>query len=341
MGTRARGRGGTRRDNQGGDFFRCFWLLGRAVGLVGAAIGIVSGVASALTDVPVGPIAEAALGTLAAGLLGFHLVNYELRVFLGHWTIEELMRPLYAEMALGCAVPAGILFAIFSLRPTWELLAGISLVLLATYGVYEPVQETIQRAVKRNHLPQGTSYFGSLKPLKFIGIDKDISTIAKDKHGPNLQSLLAFFVGKPWLGGLSRTRTVILCALLIGVGAAAAAAADVRVQEAVRPGSGPSVDIEAQPLAGEPSSSVTIPSTGSSGAAEEKGGNVEGECSELPGDGAPGWAEDTLNALYLGRRDSRRRRRRALTSAAARAAPSSATRASSSMRSERAQRGRS
>ena len=293
---------GNRHNDQRVDFFRCFRLLGRTTGQAAAVLGVLTGTASAFTDVPIGPIAEAVLGTLAAGLLGFHLLNFELRGFLGHWSIKELHRPLHAEFVLGCCVPAGVLEAIFASSPNSSLLLGVCAALLVSYGIYEPVQETIQREVKRKHLPQGTDYFGSLRPLGFFGIDKSIEVIAKDKHGPNLQSLLAFFVGRPWLGGLSRTRTVILCALLIGFCMAGAAAGEVHLQEAVRPSDDPAPkekkDSEAKRSEGLASAGETATGTDSGDAPGEAG-----RCSFLPSDGAPGWARKEMNALYLGHRD--------------------------------------
>ena len=286
----------------GAGFLRCLGLFNKAVTVALAFLAVLSGASSAASDWPVGPIAEAALAALAAGLIGFHLLNFEVRGILGHRDIPGIEKMLWAEWALGCGVPAAILLAIFHAPPTWELLGAICAGFALVYGFYEPVQEKIRREVAEADLLQGTAYFGLMRPLRFLGIPDEIREIAQQQHGPNLQSLLAFFVGDPWLAALSRTRTVVLCVMLAGLITAGVAAADVGIQQGVRDPSQESQ--ESQDETGQTSERPSGQSEqGASASGAESGSGAtqpDGGCDRLPGDGAPSWAEAELNELYLG-----------------------------------------
>ncbi len=281
-------------------FFRCFQIFNRVTAVVVGLLALASTLSSALTDWPVGPIAGTLLGISSALLLGFHWVNLELRIFLRHWTIEEIRRPLIAELALGIGISYAVLIAIIYLPPTWQMLTCVGVALLAAYACYEPVEQTIRKEVKREGFWQGTYYFGNLTPLVFLGIDDEIKVMAETRHGPNLQSLLGFFLGPSWITGLSRTRTVVLCMMMGCFLVSFAAAADVGVQEAIRNKERGQLEKEVTP---KPSPEELGGSGGGGGgdeAQEEEALASGGECTYLPGYGAPAWARATLNALYIG-----------------------------------------
>lgn len=284
--------------------FRCLTLFNK---LTAAAILFatgLSGVLGAMTDWPVGPIAKVVLGAVAALLLGFHMLNFETRAVLGHFEIAEIFKSFCAELALGYAVPAWILFALLNVPARWELFAAISIVLALAFFFYEPVQEAIRREVERKGYPQGTTYFGALHPWRFISTD-DIHTIATTRHHPNLQSLLAFFVGDPWLVWLSRTRTVILCVLFFASVTALAGAASVGLQDRDGSREEGGGGRKEQPQPEVPRVSSPPPGTVESApepAAHDLDRPDAGEwrCRRMPGDGAPDWAKSELNALYVG-----------------------------------------
>jgi hypothetical protein len=277
------------------------WCLAVGLRTLIALSVLVPTLSSALVHWPAGPIVEKALAIVALGLFGFHSVNARTRVRLRHWRVEGLARKLYAELAIGCAVPIAIVLAAVYLPPTWETLLAIGIVFGLAHSFYEPLEETIRSMVTKAGLRQGTSRFAERKLFRVVDIKDPVSEIAKREHGPGLQRFLAFWLKPSWRPLLSRTRTVILYIMLGSCCAACGAALDVGVHAPPAHHAKSHKGSSAQKPDDQPVAGTAV-------VQEEAGDDTtvvaseswEAACRHLPGYGAPAWARADLNALYLG-----------------------------------------
>jgi hypothetical protein len=280
----------------------CARRLTFAAKLVGLTIAILQWVTSANAEWPAGSIAEWVLAAVATGIICFHLVNTRTRIELEHWKTERLQRVLRNELAVGCGIPATVLAVIVIWPPTWLVLFLIGVLFVAAEMLYEPIEEEIRQIVEDEPgLDQGTSRFGNRCPFRFLGIDRTISEMAGGTHRPGLQRFLGFWVKPPWGPALSRTRTVILYAMLISCFVAFTAAADVRLQELAVPKQATEEATGDGAQADNPSPTTTVEANGPTPMqGHEPAGEVEQSCPWPPSYGAPPWARDNLNALYYG-----------------------------------------
>jgi hypothetical protein len=279
---------------------QCARRLTVAAKLLAAGIAAVQWVTSTRVSWPAGSIAETLLSVVAAGILGFHLTNTHTRIELGHWDAKSLKRVLLDELAVGCGMPVAVLTILLVCSPTWETLLLIGVMFLVSEIVYEPIEEEIRLIVSSEPgLEHGTSRFANRRPFKFLGIDRSIGQMADGMHRPGLQRALGFWVKPPWSPSLSRTRTVILYAMLVSTFVAFTAAADVGLQQiAVED---PPAEETANPGTTQPPSS---PGEGA-GQNHDLAGTSESEwqCPHPPSFGAPAWARSDLDALYYGTKD--------------------------------------
>jgi hypothetical protein len=272
-----------------------------AAKLLGAVVAVVQGFTSIRLDWPAAPIAAKLLGVVALAIVCFHLANTRTRVELGHWKVERLRRVLRHEVMVGWGFPAAILFLVVFCPATWVTLLLIGAIFLTAEMLYEPIEEEIRQIVEEDpHLSQGTSRFANRRPFKFMGIDRTIGQMASGMHRPGLQRFLGFWVKPPWWPSLSRTRTVIIYAMLISCFVAFSAAADDGLQKLVVPDPPPAKVAGDGSQADGPGEAAVAATSASPGQGSGASAEDERPCPHLPAFGAPAWARSDLNALYYG-----------------------------------------
>lgn len=266
--------------------------------LLALAIAIGQWVNSTQVNWPAGPVGRVTLGAVAAAILIFHVINTRTRLKLGHWKCGRLRRFLAFEVALGWAMPLAVLSMVLMLPPTWFVLLLIGLAFLITEVLYELVEEEIRRIVDEEGFQQGTSRFGRRQPFKIVGSNRTIQEISSTIERPGPQKFLGFWVKPSWWPGLSRTRTVIVYAMLLSAFVGVTAAADVGLQKAVvRPHSAHPIRVNHGNTEPRP------PASGNGGGSAEASpvpANVPRPCPHQPSFEAPAWARDDLDALYYG-----------------------------------------
>jgi hypothetical protein len=283
---------------------RCVRRLTLAAKLTAGGAAIVQWVSSTQVSWPAGEIAFWLLGLVAAAIFSFHLTNVRTRIELRHWATKSLQQILLVELLIGCGLQLAVLALVVFFSPTWLVLALIAAIFLVGGFVYELTEEEIRKIVDENpDLQQGTSRFARRRPLAWAGIDRSIGEMAEGIRRLGPQRLLGFWVKPPWSPSLSRTRTVILYAMLLSAFVAFTAAANVGLQQltkekekekekSVEGGSGTASS--ESPIGGS-----EISDGGTTPVAKVKSEAEEG-CLHLPSFGAPAWARNHLNALYYG-----------------------------------------
>jgi hypothetical protein len=228
---------------------------------------------------------------------------------MGHWDKEKLVPLLRGELLLGCGLPTVAVLVATLMPPSMPVLGAIGLIFLIGALLYEPLEEEIHEIIEADpSLTQGTNHFAGFHPLRFMKIDRTIGDMAQAVLGPGLQRFLAFWVKPAWRPCLSRTRIVIIYAMLICFAIAAGAAGDVGIQEHVADHApSTTTGTSGHRFRGRPNAQDDTGNdggeAGGGGASADAGETVVSErsCPHQPAFGAPGWARRDLNALYFGK----------------------------------------
>jgi hypothetical protein len=276
--------------------------LGRMLVRVPAATAI-PWLLSKLGDWPIALIVQKAVAAVAVGLLLFHAENRRTRARLGHTEIGPLKTALRAEFVLGCVVPFCIAVAALISPTSWLLLAVIAAAFVIEHALYEPLQELIHDEIEAAQKRQGTTRYEEREPLRLVGSTREIRQIAEGEHGLGFQRLLAFFTNEGWHPHLSRTRSVILIAML----ATAATAAGAAIQQATTPPPrrphGPARHAQSPTRKRphhSPKGKLGERQAGKLASPPPRKPTWEEVCPTLPDLGAPSWAGPILDSLYLG-----------------------------------------
>ena len=139
-------------------------------------------------------IGQDLLMAIAATLLLFHVTNTLVRRHLDHWKNADLVRPLFAELVLGVGMPFAVVCLSIVCPSEWWSFLATALSFGISFCVYEAVEESIHRIVKREKLVTCTAFYGKFKPFKLFGIHETIHDIARRPHQPGAQRFLAWWV---------------------------------------------------------------------------------------------------------------------------------------------------
>ena len=285
-------------------FVRCLRVVVGAVTFICAIVP-----PSLIFDWSIGPLVQVVLAIAAGGLLSFHLVNiFRTRVKLGHWEIDGAWSLLRSEILAGCVSPILVIVLVLTLPPTWWMLLLLTCAFGFSQLIYEPVQREIRRKVELAKKKHGTKHFRGRKFLSKFGVEKSLDEMSEDEQGPGIWKWLISLGEDPWQEGLSRTRSLIVYALIACAGLAGAASADVYVHEAVhgkgdQSGAGKTDEKEATGGSGDDAGSDSGDGQVDSGGEDSSSGEAAppaGRCQFNIGIGVPGWAKRDLYALYYG-----------------------------------------
>jgi hypothetical protein len=252
---------------------------------------------SAFWTWPAGPAARIVVGCGALLIAAFHLLNTHTRHDLAHWEHDDLVRLLRGELLLGCGLPMTAVVVAALLPLSALAFAAIAVVLLLAAPFYELLEEEIHTIVEQDDgLAHGTTAFGNCRPLERWGINRSIEEMEQKESRPGLlQRPLGFWVKPSWRPGLSRTRIVIVYAMLVFGLIATGAAGGVGIQEYLVHHPAP-IETVTKNDVGD-SNTVHTDKGGSNVSAVARS---KAPCPHMPAFGAPAWAREDLNALYFG-----------------------------------------
>ncbi|MGE0066244.1 MAG: hypothetical protein AB7T48_02725 [Solirubrobacterales bacterium] len=267
---------------------------------LGLAFAFLTPTASALVSNRTVESTAATLVTVAcAGLVAFHLLNTGTRIRLHHWEEPDLAEILAVEIVLGVAAPLLVLVTVQALPPTSAVLISVALAFAVLQSFYERIQKEIFLLVEaRPHLTHGTEGYERVRLWRIAKLTDTVGDAAREQRVVGLQSLITLWVGPRWDGLLSRTRTVILYVMLASTSVALGAGVHGELKSLVDPRPKTVTTIAAPETKNGAEQEPNDSADTTAEAPPEEG--EEGECTHMPGDGAPEWAEANLNALYLG-----------------------------------------